>query len=157
MALPSLQKPLKNSASCPLASEQPASLGLVSTTKTNRHKNMTKCKRGRQRGGEVWDGDGMSWTEARAKSFPVCLQAELSCMRIRSDRSASFTNAGDNCLLMSFTVLQLSQCDWLVTALSLSVFIISPLGCLKNQSWVVCWVPRLALISSFHTLLNQTY
>lgn len=41
-------------------------------------------------------------------------------------------NAWDDCPLMSFTVVQRSQCDWLVTALSLHVFIIFQLLCIRE-------------------------
>lgn len=50
------------------------------------------------------------------------------------------TTVQNDCPLMSFTLLWLSQSDWLVTALSVSVFVISPL----------VWIRKPVLDRSFN-------
>lgn len=71
----------------------------------------------------------MGWKTVWAKSFYCVIGAAREFVVTALHL---FTNAKDDGPLMSFTVVWLSQRDWLVTVLSLNISIISLLGCIRT-------------------------
>lgn len=91
-------------------------------SRTEHDETMTK---GRAREWQFVMGRKTIW----AKSFYCVIGAACECVVTALHL---LENAKDDSPLMSFTVIQLSQCDWLVTAPSLNISIISLLGCIRK-------------------------
>lgn len=90
--------------------------------------------------------DGLENSESKELSWASCAACEFA-----ATGPPLLTNTWDDCPLMSFTVLRLSQCDRLVTALSLTVLIISPFGCIRKP---ILDIQSHASSSSVHFRLN---
>lgn len=81
----------------------------------------------RERGRAAQLGRGRKTIWAKGFYFVIGAAREFAVTALHLLASAK-----DDGPLMSFTVIQLSQCDWLVTALSLNISIMLRLGCISK-------------------------
>lgn len=130
-SLSSTQPPVRSYQHCLRPSVWPPQAG----------RSVTRGWQKRKRESE-WGGDSesvMGWNRKYQEQRALLCDRSLNgaACEFAVTGLSPFTNAWDDCPLMSFTVLQLSRCDWLVTALSLSVFITSAFGCIRKP--ILAW------------------